>query len=106
METGKTPVKSISVAVSTGGLAHRVDDLRGKAVVDVNGHRIGEVSNLVTETHGRGAHLLVVVSGGVLGLRLRERLIPIDVVRTIDHRVHVDLTNVDERFRSAEQSTR
>jgi sporulation protein YlmC with PRC-barrel domain len=71
-------------------LASPEDDVRGMGVVDLNGHRLGDVDDLVVDKQHRRARLLVVTSGGILGLAPTQRLIPVDAVTRVDDRVHVD----------------
>jgi sporulation protein YlmC with PRC-barrel domain len=76
-------------------LARRADDVRGLTVVDPNGHRLGDVDDVVIDAHERRVRLLSVVSGGILGLGRSERLIPVETVTKVDDRVHVDRDHVD-----------
>uniref|UniRef100_UPI002618C166 PRC-barrel domain-containing protein n=1 Tax=uncultured Nocardioides sp. TaxID=198441 RepID=UPI002618C166 len=71
-------------------LAHPADDVRGLAVVDPSGYRVGEVIELAIDTDERRARLLTVASGGFLGLAASEQWIPVEVVTRVDDRVHVD----------------
>ena len=71
-------------------LASQEDDVRGMGVVDLNGHRLGDVDDLVVDKQHCRARLLVVTSGGLLGLPPTQRLIPVDAVTRIDDRVHVN----------------
>ena len=71
-------------------LASQEDDVRGMSVVDLNGHRLGDVDELVVDKRHCRARLLVVTSGGLLGIAPTQRLIPVDAVTRIDDRVHVD----------------
>jgi sporulation protein YlmC with PRC-barrel domain len=66
------------------------DDVVGLTTVDPEGHRLGEVDDLVIDETHRRARLLVVGSGGLLGLGRFERLIPVEMVTRVDSRVHVD----------------
>jgi sporulation protein YlmC with PRC-barrel domain len=72
-------------------LATPDDDVRGMSVVDANGHRVGEVDDLVVDGQHRRARLLVVTSGGILGLGTTQRLVPVEAVSRVDDRVHVDM---------------
>lgn len=67
-------------------LADDNDDVRGLVVLDANGHRIGEVDDIVVDEEQRRARLLVVASGGVLGLGAQRHLVPVEAVaRVSDH---------------------
>ena len=61
-------------------------------MLDANGHRVGEVDDLVVDQDERRARLLVVASGGVLGLGAHRHLVPVEAVaRVSDHvRLHHD----------------
>lgn len=76
-------------------LAHSSDDVRGMIVVDPNGHRLGEVEDLVIDADERRTRLLSVVSGGIAGLRTCTRLIPIETIARVDDRVHLDRDHAD-----------
>jgi sporulation protein YlmC with PRC-barrel domain len=78
-------------------LAVAADDVRGMAVVDLQGHRLGEVEDLVVDTHERRARLLAVASGGVLGLDPSRILIPVEAITKVDDRVHVAHSQWDVR---------
>lgn len=76
-------------------LASQEDDVRGMGVVDLNGHRLGDVDDLVVDKQHCRARLLVVTSGGILGISPTQRFIPVDAVRRVDDRVHVDQPSGD-----------
>ncbi|GAW52248.1 MULTISPECIES: PRC-barrel domain-containing protein [unclassified Nocardioides] len=76
-------------------LAHASDDLTGQTVVDPNGHRVGEVDGLIIDLDERRARLLIVASGGQLGLARVRRLLPVDAVTRIDDRVHIEVAHED-----------
>ena len=71
-------------------LAHSADDVRGLPVLTQVGQRLGEVGDLIIDPLERRARLLSVVSGGILGLGVTERLVPVEAITRIDDRVHVD----------------
>ena len=62
----------------------------GLPAIDPEGRRLGEVDDLIIDETHRRARLLVVGSGGLLGLGRFERMIPIEMVTRVDDRVHVD----------------
>lgn len=71
-------------------LAEDDDDVRGLVVLDASGHRVGEVDDILVDDAERRARLLVVASGGVLGLGAHRHLVPVEAVaRVSDHvRLH------------------
>lgn len=75
---------------STLRIADPADDVVGMTAVDPEGRRLGEVDDLVIDETHRRARLLVVASGGLLGLGRFERLVPIEMITRVDDRVHVD----------------
>ncbi|SED14367.1 PRC-barrel domain-containing protein [Nocardioides exalbidus] len=75
------------------GLAREEDDVRGMAVLDVRDHRVGEVEEILVDPVERRARLLVVSSGGILGLDDHHRLVPVDAVSRV--RAHVRLERSD-----------
>ena len=80
------PLRDSGIALATPD-----DDVRGMCVVSANGHRLGEVEDLVVDEQHRRARLLVVTSGGILGLGVTQRLVPVEAVIKVDDRVYVDL---------------
>ena len=55
-------------------------------MLDVSGHRVGEVDDIIVDEEQRRARLLVVASGGVLGLCAHRHLVPVEeVARVTDH---------------------
>lgn len=71
------------------GLAHSAEDLRGMTVVDRHLHRVGEVDGLIVDEQEHRTPLLLVGSGGILGLARTQRLVPVDAVTRVDHLVHI-----------------
>ena len=80
----------VSLEQSDLTLAHPLDDLRGFTVVDRHHHRVGRVDDLIIDEQERRPRLLVVTSGGLLGLGLTKRLIPVDAVTRVDAQVHIE----------------
>lgn len=74
-------------------LAEEQDDVRGMTVMDVRDHRVGEVEEILLDAEERRARLLVVASGGILGLGEHKRLVPVDAVSRV--RAHVRLERSD-----------
>jgi sporulation protein YlmC with PRC-barrel domain len=72
-------------------LAHLEDDVRGRRVVDRDGHMIGRVDHLLVDEADRHVRFLEVGRGGFLGFGKRERFIPAEAVTGLDVTVHVDL---------------
>lgn len=52
-------------------------------VLDANGHRVGEVHDILLDEEQRRARLLVVASGGVLGLGVHHHLVPVEAVARV-----------------------
>lgn len=78
-------------------LANADDDVRGLSVLDPNGHRIGEVDEIVVDEEQRRARLLVVASGGILGLGQDRRLVPVEAVARVADVVRLNYTHDDVR---------
>jgi sporulation protein YlmC with PRC-barrel domain len=99
--TGTNQIGVVSIDTSDLKLAHPADDLRGLTVVDPYGHRVGQVDGLIIDEGDRRARLLVVASGGILGLRRSRRLVPVDAVTQVDDEVHIE-ANHEHVHHSAE----
>ncbi len=84
------PIHLLALDEAQVSLADESDDVRGLVVLDANGHRVGEVDDLIVDEADRRARLLVVASGGVLGLGAHRHLVPVETVaRVSDHvRLH------------------
>ena len=76
-------------------LANEDDDVRGLSVLDPNGHRIGDVDEIVVDEEERRARLLVVTSGGILGLGQEKRLVPVEAVGRVGDVVRLNYTHED-----------
>lgn len=74
-------------------LAQEQDDVRGMPVLDVRDHRVGEVEEILVDPEERRARVLVVASGGIMGLGEHHRLVPVDAVARV--RAHVRLERSD-----------
>jgi sporulation protein YlmC with PRC-barrel domain len=88
--TDTDQIALVSLAESGQSLAHPADDVRGLTVVDPHRHRVGKVDDLIIDEAERRPRLLVVTSGGLLGLGLTSRLIPVDAVTRVDEQVHIE----------------
>ncbi len=71
-------------------LADPSDNVTGMTVLDPYGHRLGEVDELIIDELERRVRMLVVASGGILGLGQAKRLVPVEAITRIDETVHVD----------------
>ena len=60
------------------------DDIRGRAVEDRDGKKIGTVEGLMIDRDERKVRYLQVEAGGFLGLGERHFLIPVDAVARVD----------------------
>ena len=56
------------------------DDVRGKAVYDAQGQRIGSVGDLYIDPQEREVRFLEVGAGGLLGIREKRVLVPVEAV--------------------------
>ncbi len=74
-------------------LANEEDDVRGMSVLDPNGHRVGEVGEIVVDEEERRARILVVTSGGIMGLGEDKRLVPVEAVAHVSEDVHLHQTD-------------
>jgi sporulation protein YlmC with PRC-barrel domain len=63
--------------------ANPEDDLRGKAVYDAQGQRIGSVSDLYIDRHEREVRFLEVGAGGFLGIGEKNYLVPVEAVTQV-----------------------
>ena len=71
--------------------ANPEDDLRGKAVYDAQGQRIGSVSDLYIDRQEREVRFLEVGAGGFLGMGEKHFLVPVEaVVEVADDRVTIE----------------
>lgn len=85
------PFHLLPLAEGEVSLADDSDDVRGLVVLDANGHRVGEVDDLMVDHAERRARLLVVVSGGVLGLGAQRHLVPVEAVARVSDHVRLHL---------------
>jgi sporulation protein YlmC with PRC-barrel domain len=56
------------------------EDIRGRAVIDRDGEEIGEVRALFIDDDERRVRFFEVEGGGVLGLGIEPKLIPVEVI--------------------------
>ncbi len=78
-------------------LADPADDVRGMSVLDFEGHRVGEVEEIVVDEEERRARLLVVVSGGLLGFGETKSLVPVEVIEHVGDHVRLGQTAQEVR---------
>jgi sporulation protein YlmC with PRC-barrel domain len=64
-------------------LADQDEDLRGRAVVDLSGEKLGKVDDLMVDTTQRKVRFLRVGSGGFLGIGREHALIPVDAIESV-----------------------
>jgi sporulation protein YlmC with PRC-barrel domain len=90
LQPSAPPTPLVSLEQGAIDLATDADDVRGLVVLDSSGHRVGEVDDILVDEEHRRARMLVVASGGVLGLGAHRRLVPVEAVaRVSDHvRLH------------------
>jgi sporulation protein YlmC with PRC-barrel domain len=74
-------------------VADPAEDVRRRDVIDNDGERIGEVSDLIVDDRETRVRFLEVASGGLFGLGRQKSLIPVDaIVRIDDEAVHINQT--------------
>ncbi len=66
--------------------ANPEDDLRGKAVYDAQGQRIGGVEDLYIDRKEREVRFLEVGAGGFLGIGEKRFLVPVEAVTQVAQR--------------------
>jgi sporulation protein YlmC with PRC-barrel domain len=98
IETGgdvmTTTLELVPLADHDLELAEESDDVRGMTVIDVRDHRVGEVDDILVDPVERRARLLVVASGGVLGLGEHRRLVPVEAVARVSDMVRLDRSDL------------
>ena len=67
----------------SGALVFAQEDVRGYDVKDSVNAKVGEVDDLVIDVETGGVRMLMVGSGGLLGIGRDHRLVPTDVVENI-----------------------
>jgi sporulation protein YlmC with PRC-barrel domain len=76
-------------------LADPDQDIRGRAVLDRDGHEIGQVGDLLIDPERRTVRLLVVEHGGLFGVGATPLFVPVETVRQVTgDEVHLDRTRV------------
>ena len=65
-------------------LAATEQDVRGRHVYDRDGHELGKVEDLLIDDVENRVRLLVVASGGVLGVGKERVFVPVEAVSRID----------------------
>jgi sporulation protein YlmC with PRC-barrel domain len=71
--------------------ANPEDDLRGKAVYDAQGQRMGSVGDLYIDRKEREVRFLQVGAGGLLGMGEKNYLVPVEaVVEVAEDRVTIE----------------
>ncbi len=75
--------------------AEAPEGLRNLVVVDPDSHRVGEVDGLVVDTMDHRTRMLVVGSGGILGLGRVRRLVPMEAVVDVSDHVHITTSHRD-----------
>ena len=77
-------------------LAEGEQDLRGRKVFDPRGEEVGEVKSLMVDDLEKKVRFLRVAAGGILGMRARKFLVPVEAVVRFDAAgVHIDRTRQD-----------
>jgi sporulation protein YlmC with PRC-barrel domain len=71
-------------------VADPADDVRGRAVVDSGGEKIGTVADLLIETETNHVRFLRVEHGGILGFGAQASFVPVEaIVRVAEDTVYV-----------------
>jgi sporulation protein YlmC with PRC-barrel domain len=71
--------------------ANPEDDVRGKAVYDAQGQRMGSVSDLYIDRKEREVRFLEVGTGGFMGIGEKNYLVPVEaVVEVAEDRVNIE----------------
>jgi sporulation protein YlmC with PRC-barrel domain len=71
--------------------ANPEDDVRGKAVYDAQGQRMGSVSDLYIDRKEREVRFLEVGTGGFMGIGENNYLVPVEaVVEVAEDRVNIE----------------
>ena len=99
--TAGTGVRRVNIEHSGVGLRQPAEHLRGMTVVDPHLHRVGEVDGLIVDEEERLGRLLVVASGGIVGLARIQRLVLVEAVTRVDHQVHLGASH-EQVHRGAE----
>lgn len=68
-------------------------DVRGHAVVDRDGHKIGRIDDLLVDHQAKRVLFLRVTHGGVLGFGATHYLVPVEAVVA----VHTECVEVDQQ---------
>ncbi|MEO7126551.1 MAG: PRC-barrel domain-containing protein [Nakamurella sp.] len=73
------------------------EDVRNKTVIDVDGSKLGKVTDLLVDDGGNHVRFMLVEHGGILGFGATESYIPVDTITevTVDEvRVNTNLEKV------------
>jgi sporulation protein YlmC with PRC-barrel domain len=73
-------------------VADPTNDIRGRAVLDETGTKLGTVDDLLIDAHGRRVRFLRVVRGGVLGFGVTPCYVPVTAVTHVGDVVHVRMS--------------
>jgi sporulation protein YlmC with PRC-barrel domain len=74
-------------------VADRDADVRGRAVVDRDGHEVGRVDDLLIDDQAKRVRFLRVAEGGFLGFGATHYLVPVEAVVA----VHPDTVRIDQQ---------
>ena len=80
----RNPDELVKLSETNLTVANPDGDIRGRDVVDRDGHKIGTVEDLFIDPTERAVRFLDVGSGGFLGIGEQHVLIPVDDIRGID----------------------
>jgi len=81
----------VKLSHSDFAIEYADDDVRGRAVLTIDGEKIGSVDDLLIDKEEQQVRFIEVGTGGFLGIGERKSLIPIEAVSEIDaDHVYVD----------------
>ena len=93
MAQNENPDKLLRLSDTQLTVADSAEDVRGRNVIDKDGERIGEVSDLIVDDRETCIRFLEVASGGLFGLGRQKSLITVDaIVRISDEAVYINQT--------------
>jgi sporulation protein YlmC with PRC-barrel domain len=92
-------VKLIKLSASGEHVAGPDNDITGRTVRNTDGEEIGTVEDILIDPEADTARMLIVASGGFLGIGRDETFIPVELVTQVRDEVLVDLTR--EKLRRA-----
>jgi sporulation protein YlmC with PRC-barrel domain len=90
-----TEVGMVNLRDSALTLADPRDEVTGMMVQDPQGNELGEVDGLIIDELERRVRMLIVASGGVMGIGQQKRLVPVETIIGVTDSIQVDRAHVD-----------